>query len=451
MDENILLYHLIIKLSAVLGASLLIERILSFINLAINRMFLFQYSNKFTKAEKLKEQLKRDQKAANEEAIIADNAPEDNDSEEIPFSPNLPDAEKKNSSFDILTIRPISEILNDDNRYRKYKENNKIIKEFWMQILGMLIAIFVCRALGFSILEFFGYDPIKGFPEPSTFGFIFTGVIIGAGSKPINFLMTFLINRKIETDKGEIKEESVDIPDSGKQSFATTETQNNVQATACDAEPKSIEELVGFEYDGGDRPERLETPHKYKKDVDIDLIIYHHTCMHSDSPFEEVVKEFDRKGWLTGYNCVVFKDGTIRVLCRWDRFGNHAIGHNQHSFGIAFQGNFESNPNIPSSNPDGKLGIQSPTSKQLHAAARVIALYTLMHNVPFIFPEEIKDGAPVKGIIPHKRIANKACPGNNFPHTEFKGFITNYYNNWKQDAEFEKALALFKKKPMVLP
>ena len=62
------------------------------------------------------------------------------------------------------------------------------------------------------------------------------------------------------------------------------------------------------------------TPMEWPKDIRLDAIVYHHTAMHCDSPFEEIVREFDRKGWLTGYHTVVFEDGTsIRVLCRWDR------------------------------------------------------------------------------------------------------------------------------------
>ena len=54
-----------------------------------------------------------------------------------------------------------------------------------------------------------------------------------------------------------------------------------------------------------------------------------------------MVKVIKDKGWLTGYHCVVVKDGSIHPFCRWDRYGNHAKGHNLTSLGIAFNGNFE--------------------------------------------------------------------------------------------------------------
>ena len=449
MDENILLYQLIIKLSAILGASLLVERILSYLNSGINRMFLFQYSKRFTKAEKVEEQLKREILADKEEKIIGNDSGVDTEIGEVAYHPDLPNEKKRNSSFDVLLFKPINEIVDDNKRYLKYKENNVIIKEFWMQILGVIIAIFVCDALKFSIWDFFRYDTTAGFPEKSTvFGYVFTGIIIGAGSKPINFLMNFLLHRKIEEVDVEVQEESKKTGASGVSHPFEAEAPKGASIKTRTLEPETIEDIIGFEYDGGDRPERLENTHKYNKN--IDLIVVHHTTLHSDAPFEELVKEFDRKGWLTGYHCVVFKDGTIRVLCRWDRFGNHALPHNRHSFGIAFQGNFEPNPNIPFSNPHGELGLMTPTGKQLKAAARVVSMVALMHHIPLVFPKSFDDGQAVKGIIPHHVIANKACPGGNFPEKEFEDYITNYYNSWKEDAEFKKALELFKLKPMVI-
>jgi len=324
-----------VKLTAILGSSLIIERILSFLNLAINRMFLFKYSDRYTKIEKLEEQLRRVELAAREEKILAENKI-DSDPSEVVFNSEIQIEKRKESHFDLLPIRHISQIINDHDRYLKYKENNRIFKEFWMQILGTLIAIFICRIFNFSIWEFFRYAKDGSFPETHyVFEFIFTGIIIGSGSKPINFLMNFLIDRKIEANKEEIHEEASKIPDAEEHQKSGSVVPKDLPSKTKVLESESIEELIGFEYDGGDRPKRLENTHKYTKE--IDLIVYHHTTQHSDAPFEELVKEFDRKGWLTGYHCVVFKDGTIRVLCRWDRFGNNALPHNRHSFGIAFQ------------------------------------------------------------------------------------------------------------------
>lgn len=447
MNEYIILDELIIKMIAILGASLLVERLLTFLGVAINRLFMLQYSNRNTQFEKLREQMAREQKAKEEEEIIRAQDGKDDDPDEVVFNPSLPDEKKKASGFDLLLIRPLKKILNDRERYNKYKENNSIKKEFWMQILGTLVAIVICMVLQFSVWEFFVFAATGDYPEaPTFFGFIFTGIIIGSGSKPVNFLMKFIVSRKIVVDQDEVQQESREIPDvispSPKEESAVV-----AAPPRMDVQPLTIEERVGFEYDGGDRPARLENTHLYPNG--IDLIVYHHTAMHSDAPFEEVVKEFDRKGWLTGYHCVVFQDGTIRVLCRWDRFGNHALPHNTHSFGIAFQGNFETKPGIPFSNPDGKMGIQSPRQAQLKAAARVVAMYALMRDIPFAFPESFTNNEPVKGIIPHNVVAQKACPGSNFPNSSFLNMIESYFTDWKEDESFKTALKAFKQQSMV--
>lgn len=451
MTGNIPLYELIVKLAAILGASFIIERILSFLNEAVNRLFLFQYSNRFTQAEKLQEQLNQLDQASLEDKTIRAQVATDKDPNEFSFNPSVPKEKQINSQFDLLLIKPIKQILDDNERYLRYKEVNAILKDFWMQVLGTLIAIIICRSLNFSIWEFFVYFKENAFPvHHSMFEFVFTGIIIGSGSKPINFLMNFLINRKIEANINEVQGESGTVSDS--EISAKPETKGKIIPVATKIiAPETIEEIVGFEYDGGDRPSRLENSHLYNlSEQPIDLIVYHHTTMHCDAPFEELVKEFNRKGWLTGYNCVVFKDGTIRVLCRWDRFGNHALSHNSHSFGIAFQGNFEPNPNVPCSNPNGEFGILAPTSKQIQAAARVVAMYALLHKVPFVFPDAIEPSGIIQGIIPHNLIAKKACPGSNFPHDDFRESTRLYYNKWISDANFLNALDIFKKKPMVM-
>ncbi|MFW6101519.1 MAG: N-acetylmuramoyl-L-alanine amidase [Bacteroidota bacterium] len=448
MNEYIVLDELLIKLAALLGASLLIERVLTFLSVAINRLFVFQYAGKDTRTEKLREQMAREREAEKEDQVIKDQKGKDNDPNEVAFNPSLPEDKKRNSGFDVLPIRPLKKILNDEERYRKYRENNTIRKEFWMQVLGALLAIILCMVMQFSIWEFFYYAVNGAFPaEPSTFGYIFTGIIIGSGSKPINFLMNFIASRKIVVDREEVKQEALAVPEPETGEPETEKpVKEEMPPASMDVQPVSIEERVGFEYDGGDRPGRLENTHIYPNGVD--MLVYHHTAMHSDAPFREVVKEFDRKGWLTGYHCVVFPDGTIRVLCRWDRFGNHALPFNRKSFGIAFQGNFETRPGVPFSNHDGRFGMKKPRQPQLKASARVVALYTLMQDVPFAFPEEPDENDP-KGIMPHNKIANKSCPGNNFPYQDFMTMVGTFYNEWKNDESFNKALEAFMQKPMI--
>jgi hypothetical protein len=454
MKEYVLLDQLIIKLMALLGASLLIERLLTFLGSAMNRLLIFQYSNRFTLSEKIKTRIDRDILTVREQEILieADKTGEqDADLNEVNFNPDLQEEKKINSGFDVMPIRSVNEIINDEKRFETYKENSDTLKEFWMQVFGSLVAIAGCMVLKFSIWEFFDFSITGIWPaEHASWEYVFTGIIIGSGSKPISFLMKFLVERKVDIDSSKAQEEAKELPDAGQPAKKEEMAPSPQPVPAIlITQPASIEELVGFEYDGGDRPRRLETTHLYPGN--IDLIVYHHTTQHSDAPFAEIVKEFDRKGWTTGYHCVVFQDGTIRILCRWDRFGNHAKPHNSHSFGIAFQGNFEPNPNVPCSNVDGRLGILTPKPAQLQAAARVTAMYALMHGIhPKFHSAKITTGRPT-GIMPHNIIAAKACPGSNFPKAEFEDLIIRYYNKWKPDDAFREALSRFRNKPMVYP
>jgi N-acetyl-anhydromuramyl-L-alanine amidase AmpD len=277
--------------------------------------------------------------------------------------------------------------------------------------------------------------------------YIFTGIIIGAGSKPVYFLMNFLVNRKFVKEKEKLQPETLAVEPAASSEIAGARNGKLVPLPAAAPPPhKTIEELVGFVYDGGDRPQRLESTHFFQKP--INLIVYHHTAMHSDSPYEEITREFDRKGWLTGYHCIIFKDGTIRVLCRWDRFGNHAQGYNSHSLGVALHGNFETNPKVPFSNYKGQFGITQPTLEQVDSAARIAALWALLHNIALVFPAKTAANFP-KGLVPHKDISQKACPGNNFPHEKFRGSVKHYAAAWKQDQTFMDALKDFREHPMV--
>jgi hypothetical protein len=144
------------------------------------------------------------------------------------------------------------------------------------------------------------------------------------------------------------------------------------------------------------------------------------------------------------------KDGTIRVLCRWDRFGNHARGYNSRSLGVALHGNFEPDPAVPFSNPDGRFGIQHPTDAQIDSVSKVTVLWAKMHNIQVAFHGKESDKFP-QGIVPHFKLAPKACPGGNFPHERFQERVKEYEETWDKDEQFKQALEEFKQKPMVMP
>jgi hypothetical protein len=449
--ELIPLTPLIVKLGAMLVAAIMVERFLTILSELMNRFVLIQTASNYDAGKTLIKKVASTEDAASEASVLSTSPGNTTnyDPAEIEANP-LKRAEAINSRFDVMKIKLPDEIEDDNARFESVNAQNNVRKEFWMQILGMFIAIGGCIYTKFSVWGFIT-NAQTGIPleniTPHYWEFIFTGIIIGSGSKPVNFLMNFLINRKIEVVKGEVKAETEDEKQKSVEAQVMI-PQNIATAASPNQASNSIEKIVGFKYDSGDRPDRLEYTHVYKDPVD--MIVYHHTTLHSDAPFSEVVKEFDRKQWLTGYHCVVFKDGSIRILCRWDRFGNHAQGYNAHSMGIAFQGSFETDPKIPCSNYNGKLGLLAPTTEQVDSGARVVALWCHMHNMSPVFPAKTDPGFP-KGIIPHKLIAAKACPGNNFPYELFKQSVNQYYLAWATDQQFGAVLKAFKLAPRVMP
>src|SRR5262249_10165617 len=148
----------------------------------------------------------------------------------------------------------------------------------------------------------------------------------------------------------------------------------------------------------------------------------------------------DDKGnhWITGYHCVILADGSIHPFCRWDRYGNHAVGYNRTSLGVTFNGNFETRASVPYSNPDGRYGLQRPTAEQLDAGARVTALWIALYDVPVEY---------TKSIIPHRFVSPKTCPGNQFPESEYKALVEHYVSAWKNPGEPKDAIDAFRLRP----
>ncbi|NOX36701.1 MAG: N-acetylmuramoyl-L-alanine amidase [Calditrichaeota bacterium] len=252
--------------------------------------------------------------------------------------------------------------------------------------------------------------------------------------------MKFVLNRKIVVSREEVRQSVGKAPADQKpeDQVAVVPATPAPPAPAIVPVQSRILEVFGFEYDGGYRPDRLEYTHLRKRP--IDMIIYHHTAMHSNAPYEAIVQEFERRGWLTGYHSVVFANGQVRTICRWDRIGNHTRGYNARSLGLAFHGNFEPDPSVPYSNPDGRYGILFPTPLQVDRGARLVALWILLYNIAVDFDQ---------AIVPHNKLAPKACPGSNFPHQAFHEKINHYLNLWKSDPDMQAVIQEFSNYPMV--
>lgn len=426
--------QILITLSVALGLSFIIERILQFLKTLFDR-FLFagdmlssaespsakeaidklerrhQQDDQDTQAEYLeeskaklkyhKEELSKDESLKLEQEIKG-------------LERSVVDTSKaeQNKRFTEATV--FLELTKPGDRIQ-------ILRTFWFQVLGTFSGILVCYFSHFGILlALFGEKLF-----PLELDYILTGILIGAGSQPIHFLIQFLTKRKISKLRTTVEEELA--------------PETMVQPLILPKPPIPGKDLeIGISYQGGVDREILENVHL--RPSDPNLIVYHHTAMHSDTTFTDVVKVIKDKDWLTGYHCVVLKDGSIYPFCRWDRYGNHAKGHNRTSLGIAFNGNFEPNPSIPFANVNRKMGPLTPTDEQLHSAAKVVTLWIFIYEIPIDFK---------KYIIPHNSISDKTCPGSNFPYEQFQHLISFYWNNWKASPLAMQEIEVFKHKPFL--
>ena len=413
MPETIPLAPLLAALGIMLGASLIVERVLAVFAWLLDRLFLLRKTVKSTPEAAFEENIALLQQAEAESKALEEEKPED---------PALPE-EIPARGRTRPQVQPF-----------EIADEKAVAKEFWLQILGFLVGAVACYYTRFSMWQLFDWLPGIQKGAPQLWEFFLTGIVIGAGSKPIHFLMKFLLERKIEQ------------PVVGTPSLPSTPTEEEKPSASAEAPqgppmnspvPQPLwKNVFGFTYDGGYKPERLEYTHL--RTHPINLIVIHHTAMHSDSPFAAIVEEFRRKNWLAGYHSIVFKDGTVRTFTRWDRVGSHVKGYNYRSLGIAFHGNFEPDPAVPFSNPDGRLGILVPTPEQLEMGARVIALWVLLYKIPLDF---------TKHIVPHRQLASKACPGSNFPVEALQEQVRHFVNQWQTDESAQMALKQFQSLP----
>ena len=108
------------------------------------------------------------------------------------------------------------------------------------------------------------------------------------------------------------------------------------------------------------------------------------------------------------------------------------------SLGLAFNGNYETDPKVPFSNPEGEMGPPQPTEAQIKAAARVAVLWTMLYKIPLDFD---------KTVLPHRDISTKSCPGSAFPYSEFKKWIDMFQKHWHKSAAVKERIKTFDTKP----
>ncbi len=271
-----------------------------------------------------------------------------------------------------------------------------------------------------------------------------TGLFIGGGSQPVHTLIRFITERKYTPPPSPVDEVAVVAPASPAvvsiAAPSVSDAFNAGSGVAVIAPPAAWADIP---YTGGVDVKKLETTHR--RSGPPNKIIYHHTAMHLNSKFEDVVRviksrESNGHKWLTGYNCVVTSDGAINAFCRWDRYGNHAAGHNDRSLGISLNGNFETREVNKWSNYNGAYGPSRPTDVQLHAAARVVGLWCVIYDI-------VPDFATT--IIPHYKVTPKACPGSDFPYDEFAHLVHEYYGRWSDEPAGQRFVEAFKTKPFL--
>jgi hypothetical protein len=306
------------------------------------------------------------------------------------------------------------------------------LRSFVLQLVGFAVGIILASFTDLRLFSAFlpGGESIPGWTDH-----VFTGLFIGGGSGPVHTLIDFISARKSTVEAAELA--VAETP----QDKAPRVARPGAPAIITSGAEATADVWVDIPYAGGVDLSVLESVHR--RDANPDLVVYHHTAMSSESTFDDVVRVIksrtDANGnhWLTGYNCVILADGSIHAFCRWDRYGSHAVGYNRRSLGISFNGNFETNPNVPFSNPDGRYGAPRPTEPQLRAGARVVALWTFLYSIKVDF---------TTAIIPHNQIASKACPGSNFPYEDFKKLVTYYRQKWEYSTPAQERIAAFKLK-----
>jgi len=437
--EHVPLESILVPLTAVLGLSLVVERVLEVAKNILEKLLVSREGRSIPKlkdadrlingleqkyergknAEKLE---KEGEKVAAERMKLKAELEKETDPEKKKeIRTKLLELEKGKELDEQV---PLSKVFVEP---ATEADDGSTLRIFILQLLGFAVGIILAHYSGVQLFNSFLKTLGQGLIISEWMDYLFTGLLIGGGSGPMHVLVSFVTDRKIILSETESKPEDLEQP--------TKEEQ--ISAPAIDTSEKNeLQDWIDIDYKGGVDRDTLEDTHLRKKDPD--LIVYHHTAMNSKSTFQDVVRVIKDKKWLTGYNCVIQYDGLIHPFCRWDRFGNHAIGYNARSLGISFNGNFETDPKVPFSNPDGRMGPSRPSEAQVKAGARVVALWTFIYPVPVDFENSI---------IPHNKISTKTCPGNSFPYGEFQKWVEYFRTEWGKSEAIKQRIEAFKLKP----
>ena len=378
-------------LSILLLTSVSVERFLEFLDRAIESLGLFSKKKKGTIAA-------RSPKASPIEG--------QSDIQTMESDEELDTAEGDASTVVLLDEGP-------------QKDRQIVIKKFILQMGGCVLGVILCASSNLGIFEMLN-SPLGSGVFYDWIDYLLTGILIGTGTEPIHSLIRFLQAKKDASPPREPTSEFIPV-----------------QPEIESPDTEMAQPLIDIDYHGGINPERNADRVRQQPP---DMIVYHHTGMHSDSTFMEVVKVFEARGFRTGFHCVITADGHYYNYCRWDACGIHTKGYNDRSLGIAFTGCFESDPKIPGSNINGEMGNLAPTTQQLLTGAKVVALWSLLYEI---------DISKKDKLLPHKALTPTACPGSNFPYARFHELVNEFVEKWRKSSKAMSEIEDFKKKRYV--
>ncbi|MFL5493817.1 MAG: N-acetylmuramoyl-L-alanine amidase [Gemmatimonadales bacterium] len=333
-------------------------------------------------------------------------------------------------------------------------DDGTTIRSFVLHLIGFALGIVAARAGGIHLFDALWTGVAEGtrlippdatlsnpvaYVFPPWLDFVLTGLFIGGGSAQMHLLLDFVSQRKVPADVAAAVSASVEAPDASMAALPLA-----APAIVAPWSSGGSDDWVDIPYDGGVDVDILEGIHR--RPGPPDLIVYHHTAMNSASRFEDVVRVIKNridcgKHWVTGYHCVVTADGVAHAFCRWDRYGNHVAGYNRRSLGISFNGNFETDPRVPYSNPDGRYGAPRPSEAQLDTGARMVAFWSLLYGIDLDFDRTIRA---------HRDLAQKSCPGSMFPASDFERLATYYRTKWEHSPLATDRIKAFALKPYLL-
>jgi N-acetylmuramoyl-L-alanine amidase len=138
----------------------------------------------------------------------------------------------------------------------------------------------------------------------------------------------------------------------------------------------------------------FKSPLKSIDPAKVDFVVIHHTANANPAwGVKECHKSHQNdRGWSgIGYNYFIEQDGTVyegRADIDKDYIGAHVEGYNSRSVGICLAGHYDK---------------QTPTAANLEVLAKVTAMLLRRYHLP------------TTAIRYHSELADKSCPGKNFP------------------------------------